>query len=126
MKKNQKKILLVEDEDSLRELYFELLTDEGFVVKEAKDGQQALDLLQKGGYDLVLLDILLPRLSGPEVLSQLKKKKPQKPNGPVVALTNLGKEAIDNEKGLGIKGYLIKSDLAPDQFLAKVKQYLES
>ena len=120
-----KKILLVEDEVSLRELYLELLRQEGFSVDQARDGQEALDMIQKGGYDLILLDLVLPKLSGVEVLEQLKKQKIKKSNGPVVVLTNLGKEAVDGKKKLGIKDYLIKSDLTPDQFVKKVRSHLK-
>lgn len=126
MKRNQKKILLVEDEESLRELYKEILEEGGFLVNEASDGQRALELMKKGGYDLVLLDLVLPKLSGLEVLAQLKKQGPKQPNGPVVVLTNLGKEAVENQKELGIKGYLVKSDLTPDQFIEKVKHYIKT
>lgn len=122
----KKRILLVEDEASLRELYQEILEEEGFSVEQASDGEQALRLMKKGGYDLILLDIVLPKLSGLEVLTALKTQKTKKPSGPVVVLTNLGKEAVDNEKDLGIKDYLIKSDLTPDQFVEKVKQYIKT
>jgi DNA-binding response OmpR family regulator len=122
----KKKILLVEDEAALRDLYKEVLTDKGYAVSEAKDGEEAFDLMKKGGWDLILLDIVLPKIDGIEVLKRLKGEKIEEPNGPVIILTNLGQEAVIAEGvKLGIKGYLIKSDITPDQVITEIEKALK-
>src|SRR3990167_5045944 len=119
------KILIVEDDRFLRELYQELLTDEGFVVEVAEDGEEGLTKMSEGGYDLVLLDILLPKRDGLDILRELKKSAPAQPNGPVVLLTNLGQDSIVKEGfQLGAQSYLIKSALTPDQVLHEVRTIL--
>jgi len=119
------KILVVEDDQFLRELYNELLTDEGYEVDLAEDGEIGLSKVQKGGYNLVLLDIMLPKLDGLEILRRIKDDPPVGPNGPVVLLTNLGQDSIIKEGfTLGASGYLIKSSMNPDQVLSEVKVFL--
>lgn len=125
--KNKKnKILIVEDEKYLRELYVEILQDEGFQVDAAADGEEGYLALLKGGYDLVLLDIMLPRMDGLKILEKLKNETPPKrPNGIIVILSNLGQDAFISEAiRLGAKGYMIKTDYTPDLVVKEVKRYL--
>lgn len=119
------RILIIEDDQFLRELYDELLREEGYEVELAVDGQEGLDKFKKGGFDLVLLDIMLPKIDGLEILRKVKVDKPEKPNGPVVLLTNLGQDSIIKEGfNLGAGGYLIKSAMNPDQVLSEIKVFL--
>jgi DNA-binding response OmpR family regulator len=119
------KILVVEDDQFLRELYDELLKEEGYDIDLAADGEEGLNKMSTGGYDLVLLDIMLPKIDGLEILRRLKDKHPEKPNGPVVLLTNLGQDSIIKEGfNLGASGYLIKSSMNPDQVISEVKVFL--
>ncbi|OGY22046.1 MAG: hypothetical protein A2126_04755 [Candidatus Woykebacteria bacterium GWB1_45_5] len=119
------RILVIEDDQFLRELYDELLREEGYEVDLAPDGQSGLNKLLKGGYHLVLLDIMLPKMDGLEILRQVKDKRPEQPNGPIVLLTNLGQDSIIKEGfNLGASGYLIKSAMNPDQVLSEVKVFL--
>ena len=119
------KILVVEDDQFLRELYNQLLTEEGYEVDLAADGEEGLTKISKGGYDLVLLDIMLPKMDGLEILRRYKKQPSEKPNGSVVLLTNLGQDSIIKEGfNLGASGYLIKSSMNPDQVLYEVKVFL--
>jgi len=119
------RILVVEDDEFLRQLYQELLSEEGYEVLLSSDGEDGLAKLEEGGLDLILLDIMLPKMDGLEVLRQLKSKKPKLPNGPVVLLTNLGQDSIIKEGfTLGASGYLIKSAMNPDQVLSEVKVFL--
>lgn len=119
------KILVVEDDEFLRELYDELLKGENYDVTLAVDGQEGLNSISEGGFDLVLLDIMLPKMDGLEILRHVKDKPPKLKNGPVVLLTNLGQDSIIKEGfALGASGYLIKSAMNPDQVLSEVKVFL--
>lgn len=116
------RILVVEDDQFLRDLYKELLTDEGYTVEAAADGEEGLAKMSAGGYDLVLLDIMLPKKDGLEIMRDLKGKPPVKANGPVLLLTNLGQEAIIKEGfEMGATGYIIKSAMTPEQVLHEIK-----
>ncbi len=120
-----KKILLIDDDTYIRDLYNELLTSEGFEIDLAKDGATGLEKIQQGGYDLVLLDIMLPKIDGHGVLVKLKENPPQKPNGPIIILTNLANDPIVEESvKLGAKASYIKSDHTPEEFLNMIKKYL--
>ncbi len=126
MDHSQKKILIIEDDQFLREFYQELLQSEGFSVDVAADGEVAKNKATQGGYDLILLDIMLPKIDGLQVLGQLKISPPRQANGPIVILTNLGQNAIIEQSfALGASGYLIKSAMNPDQVLQEVKSYLK-
>ncbi len=124
MNPTTKKILLVEDEDFIRELYVRQLTKEGFLVKSAPDGQTGLNLLKTEQFDLLLLDIMLPGMNG---LQLLREFKTQNPNSPMITilLTNLGQEAVIKEGfELGAQAYLIKASYTPDQVVSEVKNAL--
>ena len=127
MDQNAKKILIVEDDQFLREFYEELLQAEGYSVDAAADGDSGLIKISSGGYDLILLDIMLPRRDGMQILRDLRIKPPVKNNGPIVVLTNLGQDAVIKQCfDLGANGYLIKSAMNPDQVVAEIKTYLEN
>jgi putative two-component system response regulator len=81
--------------------------------------------MKRGGYDLVLLDIMLPKMDGFQILEKLQADPPSSPNRGVLILTNLGKE-VNIAKGvsLGVRGYLTKTDNTPDKVIEEVKNYL--
>jgi DNA-binding response OmpR family regulator len=117
-------IFIVEDDQFLRDLYRDLLEQEDYQVTTAEDGEQAVQLLNETTFDLVLLDIMMPKKDG---LTVLKEMTPEQRGhaGQVVMLSNLGQEALMKEAyNAGAAGYLIKSALAPDQVLAQVKDFL--
>jgi len=119
-----KKILLIEDEDFVRELYTRQLTKTGFQVKTAVDGQSGLDLLNKEQFDLLLLDIMLPGMNGLQLLREFKTKNPNS-KMITILLTNLGQEAVIKEGfELGAQAYLIKASYTPDQVVNEVKNAL--
>jgi DNA-binding response OmpR family regulator len=121
---DKKKILIIEDDQDIRELYAEVLRDAGFVVEEAVDGQTGLSKALAGKHNLLLLDIMLPKTDGLEILRQVKDS-PALKKLPVILLTNLGRESIIKEGfELGADGYLIKSEHTPDQVVAEVKKFL--
>lgn len=125
MDNQQKKILIVEDDQFLREFYEELLVAEGYTVDTAPEGETGLRKIQNNPYDLVLLDLMLPKKDGVQILRDLKVSPPKSPQT-IVVLTNLGQDTVIRECfNLGANGYLIKSALNPDQVLTEVKSYLQ-
>lgn len=126
MDPNSKKILLIEDEDFIRDLYARQLTKSGFQVKSAVDGQSGLNMLKSELFDLLLLDIMLPGMNGLQVLREFKT---QNPNSKMITilLTNLGQEAVIKEGfELGAQAYLIKASYTPDQVVMEVQNALKS
>ncbi len=126
MEKNKKKIMIVEDDYFVMDIYNMKLTQEGFEVIGAKDGAEALKKLKEDGAspDLILLDILMPYINGLEVLTEIKKIERIK-EVPVVLLSNLSQK-VEIEEGmkLGAKGYIIKSHFTPSEVLEKIKSFL--
>lgn len=122
--KAARKILLVEDEASLKELYRELLFSEGLEVVIAEDGEAALEQIQNDTFDLVLLDIRLPKLDGLQVLKSLSPEN-RKHAGLIYMMTNFNDEAVIKEAySLGADGYLMKSALNPAEVLREVQAAL--
>lgn len=120
------KILLVEDDEFIRELYVELLKDEGYKLDIAVNGEEGYKKMSAGGYDLVLLDIIMPKMDATQILKKLKSKPPKKKNKKILFMTNLAQERIvRNGEDYGVSGYMIKSDLTPEQFLNKVKENVQ-
>lgn len=124
MNPQDKKILLVEDEDFIRDLYVRQLTKAGFQVKSAVDGQSGLTMLKSEPFDLLLLDIMLPGMNGLQVLREFKTQNPKSPMITIL-LTNLGQEAVIKEGfELGAQAYLIKASYTPDQVVNEVRNAL--
>lgn len=119
------KILLVEDEASLKELYRELLFSEGFGVDVAEDGEMAFNKMKENEYDLVLLDIRLPKMDGLQILNNLTQEE-KNMHKKIVMLTNFSDEKVIKEAyELGASGYLMKSALNPDDVLHEVEAFLK-
>jgi DNA-binding response OmpR family regulator len=120
------KILLVEDDLFLRDLYVENLKGEGFAVTTAEDGELALAHLEKSTWDLVLLDLKLPKLSGIEIMRIAKATGSAERNKNIIILTNnMISDPQEVEEVLSFSHeYLIKSELTPEQFIEKVKSAL--
>ncbi|NOQ67982.1 response regulator [Patescibacteria group bacterium] len=122
MDNNKKKILVIEDEATLQKALNDVLAQEGYDVLNALDGMLGLDLALKENPDLILLDIILPKMDGFEVLKKLKEKDSQIP---VVILTNLSDiNDIQKALDLGATTYLVKADFHLDDVLKKVKETL--
>jgi len=121
----KQKILIVEDDQYIRELYEGVLTDAGYEVDTANDGQEGLVKLADSTFDLTLLDVMMPNLDGIGVLKELHAMHEKKLPCKIILLTNLAHDAvIDEALSLGAKGYLTKSELNPDEFLEQVKKNL--
>lgn len=119
------KILIVEDDQFLAGMYVEKLENEGvFEVEEAANGKEALKKVEADMPDLILLDIMLPAMSGIEVLKNLKANKDTR-NIAVIMLTNLNeKEYIQDALSLGADDYLIKAHFLPSEVIIKIKRVL--
>lgn len=121
----KKTILLVEDDTFLAGMYVTKLELEGFRVLLASDGEQAIAQAKKEIPNIILLDIVLPKKSGFEVLEEIKKNAATK-KIPVVLLTNLGqKEDVQKGLKLGATDYLIKAHFMPSEVVAKVKRLVK-
>lgn len=120
-----KKILLVDDDLYIRDVYEEVLKGEGYEVETAINGEEGLTKLKHGGYDLVLLDVMMPTLDGIGVLDELQKNPPQIKNGPIVLLTNLGLDPIvKSAKDKGATSYLVKANITPRDLVDTVRRLL--
>jgi len=123
--KKGKTILIVEDEELLSEMYEEVFEREGFYVKVAISGEEALQVARETKPDFVLLDILLPEKSGIYFLEQ-RKNEPALANIPVMAFSNLDDPNIKKDAlRLGVQDYLIKTDYTPQEVIKKVQKYLK-
>ncbi len=121
----KKKILIVEDEATLQKALAEFLAEDGFEVLCASDGEQAVLLAKSKKPDLVLLDIILPKKDGYEVLTELKSEAGTK-SIPVILLTNLeSPEDIDRAFEKGASTYLVKSNYKLEDIAKKVKETLK-
>lgn len=121
----RKKILIVEDEASLNKTLSEFLESEGFEVASAMDGEQGLELATTISPDLILLDIIIPKKDGYEVLEELKKDDRTK-NIPTILLTNLeGAEDIQKAFDKGATTYLVKSAYKMGDVARKIKDILK-
>lgn len=126
-KENQSKpkIMIVEDDSFVMDIYQTKLSQEGYAVLPAENGAEAIKELEKEVPDLVLLDIIMPYVDGLQVLKKMKADERLK-NIPVILLTNLSqKENINEGLGLGAEDYLVKSHFTPSEVLEKIKKYIK-
>jgi CheY-like chemotaxis protein len=120
-----KKVIVIDDDLYIRELYEEIIKDEGYKVDTAANGEEAYNKLKIGGYDLILLDIMMPKMDGLGIMDALKKNPPPIKNGPIILLTNLDHEPlIKDAMSRGAAAFIIKADITPADLLVQVKKYL--
>jgi len=124
-----KKILLVEDDQFLIDIYQKKLKDSGFEVEVAKDGEKALEILKEKEFDLMLLDIVLPRIDGWKILEEIRKMKGEKKDlekMKIVIWSNLGeKEDVKKGLSLGATSYLIKANFTPSEVVKEIEKLLK-
>ena len=123
-----KKILLVEDDPFLSSLFKTKLQKNGFEIILATDGEMALEMFKKTNVDLILLDIILPKKTGFEVLEEMRMDPQlQSKKTPVMIISNLGQEEdIERGKELGVVEYFIKAKISIDDLVQKVKSFFEN
>lgn len=116
------KVLLVDDDSFLLDMYSVKFTEAGHEVVAVKDGDQALAILRKDGdFDGVVLDIVMPGQSGIEVLRTIKKEKLCKKECKYIMLSNQGEEAdADTAKEAGATGYIVKAEMMPGEVVEKI------
>ena len=121
----QTTVLLIEDDKSLIEMYQLRFKEDNFNLLLAEDGATGLELARTRHPSIILLDIMLPKMDGFAVLTELKKTDDTK-SIPVLMMTNLGQQA-DIEKGheLGADDYVVKSSLTPSQVSEKIKTFIK-
>lgn len=118
------KVLLVEDEEFIRDLFKRQLDLSGFATDAFSNGQDGLAAISKNAYDLVLLDIMLPDINGLQILQNIRAN-PATKGVAVVLLTNLGQDAVIKQGfELGADGYLVKAAYTPDQIVQEVKNIM--
>lgn len=121
---DEKRILVVEDDLYLRELYADSLRSAGYNVETAADGEDGLKRFTEGGFDLVLMDIILPKMNGLDIVRKAKNDPLARPNKKVIFLTNLDREEHIKEALLLGDAYLIKSQVNPGSLIESVKKHL--
>lgn len=120
------KILLVEDDPFISEIYTKKLGSSGFEVIPALTGKDALKKIREGKYDLVMLDMVLPELSGMEILRELRTNKDFDPRLKVVVFSNLsGPQERQDALAAGASGFISKTDFTPSEVVVEVNRYLD-
>ncbi len=120
----QKKILVVDDAKLFQDIYKNKLMTEGFLVKTAGNGLEAIELSKKDRPDLILLDLNMPVMDGFKVL-QAVKTDPALSSAHIIVLSSRGQpEEIEKAISLGADGYLVKATAKPNEVVQKVKETL--
>lgn len=121
-----KKILIVEDDGLIRNLYSRTLEKHGFEVIQAADGKEGYQKMLEGGYDLVLLDIMLPGMNGVDILMKLSKETPPKtPNKKLIVLSNLDEEVVKEDARYGgVDAFWVKNKVDVTKLGDEVEKFL--
>jgi len=116
------KILLVDDDVFLRDMYATKFGELGHEVVTADTGEHALEAIETSVFDVILLDMIMPGMSGVELLQSISEKK-LSPKPKCIVLSNQGgKEEIEAAEQAGAMGYIIKAELIPSEVVARVTQ----
>ncbi len=119
------KILLAEDDQFIRDIYTEVLKSAGFDTTTAIDGQDALTKIKKGGWDAVLIDNVMPVMTGVEVLKSLKKEEIHILAKYIILMTNTEEtHELGDITGM-YDNYVLKSAITPADLIARIKKGLE-
>lgn len=126
MSENKKKIMIVEDDIFISDIYQMKFNQEGFEVSLATSGVDALQQLQNVIPDIILLDIMMPEMDGVETLKEIKKIEKIK-DIPIIMLTNISeREKVKECFQYGLNDYLIKSNFTPSEVVEKINLLLEA
>lgn len=120
------KILIVEDDETLAEMYHSRLVVDGFEISKAINGEEALKILRVLEHDLILLDIMLPKVDGLSVLEQLRSSSWPNKNKPVIIFSVLAQpQDVERARKLGANDYLVKGGVTPNEVVAKIREHLK-
>lgn len=123
-KKLSKRILLIEDDPPMVKMYSTKLKMEGFNVEIAHDGEEGLKKITEWSPELVVLDLMIPKIGGMDLLEQMRTNARTK-NLPVIILSNLSQEQdIQKAKRLGVKEFIVKANFTPGQVVNKISTLL--
>jgi DNA-binding response OmpR family regulator len=121
-----RKILLIEDDVFVSDIYTRELKKGGYEIEVAADGLEGVEKTKENKYDLILLDIMLPKKTGIDVLKEIRAPNSPAKDTPVYLLTNLGQGSIIKQAiEIGSQGYLLKARVLPSQVLQAVNDFFE-
>ncbi len=122
-----KKILIAEDDFFIRDIYSKVFSLSGYEVAVAVDGVEALDKIKAEDYDMILLDIMMPRMTGIDVLKNVRSLEEPKKSVPIFIITNLGQQNVIEEAfKLGMDGYILKSQVTPQQIVDEINNFFQN
>ncbi len=121
----QAKILLIEDDRFISEMYARTLSEAGYKVETEADGEHGFARIESGGYDLVLLDIMLPGKMGDQILHDWRQIQPKSTRPHIIVMTNFEQDEVSRAAmEAEADGYLIKADITPRKLREIVQQVL--
>ncbi|MFH1455263.1 MAG: response regulator [bacterium] len=123
---NGKRILLVEDDNFLSELLSKKLVENGVIIIRAENGEEAIKIVKSNPkFDLILLDLMLPKIGGFEVMEAINADEKIK-GAPIIILSNLGqKNDVKKSVSLGAKKFLVKAILSPDEIVEEISDIIK-
>ncbi len=119
-----RKILIAEDDFFIRDIYSKVFSLSGYDVTVAVDGGEALEKIKAQLFDIILLDIMMPRMTGIDVLKNVRALSTPAKSTPIFIITNLGQQnVIEQAFKLGMDGYILKSQVSPQQIVEEINNY---
>lgn len=120
-----KKILIAEDDFFIRDVYSKTFSLNGYEVHAVADGQEASLKIKEQAYDMILLDIMMPKITGIDLLVETRTLETPNKSTPIFMITNLGQQSIIEEVfKMGMDGYIIKSQFSPQQIVNEINKFL--
>lgn len=122
-----KKILIAEDDFFIRDIYSKVFSLSGYNVQVAIDGMDALEKIKTQQFDMILLDIMMPRMTGIDVLKNTRALQTSVKSTPIFIITNLGQQnVIEDAFKLGMDGYILKSQVSPQQIVEEINNFFKT
>ena len=119
-----RKLLIAEDDFFIRDIYGKVFSLSGYDVQVAVDGMDAFEKIKATQYDMILLDIMMPRMTGIDVLKNVRALSTPSKSIPIFIITNLGQQNVIEEAfKLGMDGYILKSQVSPQQIVDEINNF---
>ena len=119
-----RKLLIAEDDFFIRDIYGKVFSLSGYDVQVAVDGMDAFEKIKATQYDMILLDIMMPRMTGIDVLKNVRALSTPAKSTPIFIITNLGQQNVIEEAfKLGMDGYILKSQVSPQQIVDEINNF---